>query len=126
MSNMPNDVSDSQVMDEEFRGSPQAQRRVTVQSGGSPSIPKKFFVICSVGILLMMAGPLAFLWVGWFLVYIGGLILALGFLATGFLAKRISQNTRLGLILGAAMIVGFVFWFFQILVYEWCGRYRIW
>ena len=122
---MPNDVFDSQVSDEEHRNTPQAQRRVTVQSGGSPSVPKKFFIICSVGILLMMAGPLAFLWVGWFLVYVGGLILALGLFAAGFLAKSISQNTRLGLILGAALMVGLIVWFFQILVYEWC-RYRIW
>ncbi len=122
---MSNDVSDSKVSDEEYRSSPQAERRVTVQSGGSPNIPKKFFVICSVGILLMMAGPLVFSLIGWFLIYVGGLILALGLFAAGFLAKEISQNTRLGLIMGAAMIMVLVIWFFQILGYEMCRIVRI-
>jgi hypothetical protein len=107
---------------EEDPNRPSVSRRVTVQSGGSPTVPKVFFVICSIGVLVMMIGPLAFVVVGWFLVYVGGLILALGFLAAGCLSTNISQNTRLGLILGAAMVFGMVIWFFQTIVYEICRR----
>lgn len=36
----------------------------------------------------------------------GGLVLALGLLMTGFLAKRIAPNVRVGLIIAAALIIG--------------------
>lgn len=54
---------------------------------------------------------------GWATSQIGGIVLAMGMLATGFMAKDISQNTRLGLILGATLVIGLF------LMFPYCPRY---
>ncbi len=43
---------------------------------------------------------------GWALSQTGGIVLASAMLSAGFLAQKISQNTRLGLILGATLVIG--------------------
>jgi hypothetical protein len=120
---MYKDQSESQVAEEDHRNGPKLSRHVVVQAGTSPTIPKKYFLICLLGVLLIMIGlagifqsffvdyycvgrcvnPAVY---GWFVAQMGGLTLALGFLSAGFLAKNISQNTRMGLILAAALIIG--------------------
>jgi hypothetical protein len=121
--NMYENRPESEVTKKDYRDGPKGGRRAIVQAGKSPSIPKKFFLICLLGVLLIMIGLAEIFWsffvdyycvgrcvnpavYGWFVAQMGGLTLALGFLSAGFLAKNISQNTRTGLILATALTIG--------------------
>lgn len=107
--------SNAYVSGEDRVQTSQIKKRVTVETSASPNVPAFFFSICLVGVLLMMFGPFAFMWFGWYIAYAGGLTVALGLLSAGFLAKNISQNTRQGLVLGGALVIGLVIWFYQFL-----------
>ncbi|MCK4443132.1 MAG: hypothetical protein KAW09_01210 [Thermoplasmata archaeon] len=79
---------------------------------------------CLIGLMMILIGFMVISWpnflddydqdelqedlmrYGWSLSQIGGILLATGMLASGFLARNISQNTRLGLILGATLVIG--------------------
>lgn len=116
--------SDIIEIEGEDHGSPQPMPGLIIRPQRSPTIPKKFFVVCLLGILVMMGGFIAVSWAsfihdyhhyefrdnlrnsGWILSQLGGILLVVGLLSAGFLAPNISQNTRLGLILSAAIVVG--------------------
>lgn len=124
MYDMSEYLIESQSAEEESRKDSRQSRRVIVLAGKSPSIPTQFFAVCLVGIVLIMSGFLAIAWAfsiddydkyefiedltgwGWILTQLGGLSLALGLLSAGFLARDISQNTRMGLIVSSSLILG--------------------
>ncbi len=103
---------------------PQHVPRLIIRPQRSPNVPMKFFAICLLGILMMMSGFILVSWAsfvddyddyefrdnlrscGWILSQPGGIVLVVGLLSAGFLAPNISQNTRLGLIVSGALIVG--------------------
>lgn len=100
-----------------------------------PPIPGKFLALCVAGIILLGCGVLiiassqfivdveASMWddgydknlvknigvVGKILSMIGTMLLVLGMMAAGFMARDISPNTRMGLFIAAGLIVGLVF-----------------
>ncbi len=124
MYDMSEYLIESQSAEEESRNDSRRSRHVVVLAGKSPSIPKQFFSVCLVGIVLIMGGFLAIAWAlsiddydqyefredltgfGMILTQLGGLLLALGLLSAGFLARDISQNTRMGLIVSSSLILG--------------------
>jgi len=100
-----------------------------------PPIPGKFLALCVAGIVLLTCGVLIITssqfivdlestpWdggydrnlvknigvIGKILSMIGTMLLVLGMMAAGFMARDISPNTRMGLFIAAGLIVGLVF-----------------
>jgi hypothetical protein len=95
---------------------------IVVRSIESRPVPVKFLLPCFLGLIIIIVGYLIFggattiegnwdlrqtlLIAGFFAAQIGGAILSAGLFVAGFLAKGISQNTRLGLIVSGALVVG--------------------
>lgn len=101
-----------------------------------PPIPKKFLVACALGIVILTTGMIVQTSVS-FIVVLGGdildpaeydrnlvkdvtaigriisqigtMILAIGLLSAGFLAREISPNARMGLFIAAGLVLGLIF-----------------
>jgi len=103
---------------------------------GPPPIPAAFLAICIIGLLVMTCGLIVqtsatFLvvisddlfsepeydknlvknvtTVGKIIAQIGAMVLAMGLLSAGFLARDISANARMGLFIAAGLVVGLFF-----------------
>jgi len=134
---MSTEEAESFLTEDKGFGQSERLRGLVIQPQKSPAIPMRFFLFCLVGILLILGGFIVLSWAsflddyhqyelredlqrsGWILTQIGGILLALGMLCAGFLARSISQNTRLGLILGATIVIGFFLMIPR-------GHYSIW